>query len=516
MERGDGLQWLGSSRTKQDLDALSGQEVNPECSVQTVANNVHSLGADTPVNELGGTNANFPRSKGHPTKLFPPADLNQPALKTCVKIKAAGPVGNSKKGSTVAHSLQPWTEGDGGRVPVWDSRSQRILWGNCAPLAKNIGKYLESHPTMKIWAGEGRQRFAVDMGNEKPIEGPILEGKEGPILEGKEGPILEGKQGPALEGKERPALEGKQGPVLEGVLEGNEWPIPEGKERPILEGNERPILEGKEGPILEEKEGSSLEGKEGPILEGSNEPKLVEKDAPVLDSTSVEFQAREFLGSDDGEDSSNSLPSSPIQGALARTVLKGEASVSDSTPIDEVLQPLAEIAFTCCCDQAQTGGSCDPAVCFSDSAGAIAVQMQDSGIINTTETFVSEIKLPLAVSWDGSKLDVQIPAENLSTTLLMENDCVSQTQLLPLPSKLCSGPFETFHATDPTRSTLQESVQLCAQVSASRSAVAEDESNDRAAVTFAQGDSFALSNLCYTEDPAAASSQVSAEDNSSV
>ena len=52
-------------------------------------------------------------------------------------------------------------------MTVWDTVSQRILWGNCAPLAKNLDAYLASRPNMRVWEGEGRSRFASGDGEKE-------------------------------------------------------------------------------------------------------------------------------------------------------------------------------------------------------------------------------------------------------------------------------------------------------------------------------------------------------------
>ena len=52
--------------------------------------------------------------------------------------------------------LVPWERGVGGedrRVIVWDTRDGRLILGNSCPIAKNIDRYLQERPHMKIWTG---------------------------------------------------------------------------------------------------------------------------------------------------------------------------------------------------------------------------------------------------------------------------------------------------------------------------------------------------------------------------
>jgi hypothetical protein len=450
VERGDGSQWLSSSRSRADMDAFpcQGQPINSEDSAQTISNEVRSVGAASSTHELGGANSNLRSTRGQPKKILPPADSDQASVNTGGKVKAVGAGGDHKKVIKAALTLQPWTEGDGGRVPVWDTRSQRILWGNCAPLAKNIEKYLENHPTMKIWAGEGRQRFAVD----------------------------------------------------EGVI-----------------------------------------------------------GEPIMDSTSVEFQAREFLGSDDGEDSSISLPASPIRGAQAGdsrlhnypedTELRSEEPDADCRPNSGIVNPLAEDLLSGCCDPSQALVYCDPVAVqsarFSDAVEEIAGQVQGSSI-NRTDASISGIKdplLPVAVSLAESQVTVPIPAEFvcaacISETVTIANDGVSQPQSSKPSLILSSVPLETFDTTGclntepaqktpPTFSfpdlcvsvsdaeTFMEAHAFAQEVAASRSANEEVQSNDSAG-TVSRGDPFALSNVGYTEGPVECSLQVPAEETSSI
>jgi len=37
------------------------------------------------------------------------------------------------------------------RVPMYDTRTKRILLGNCSPMAKNLDEYLKQRPHMKVW-----------------------------------------------------------------------------------------------------------------------------------------------------------------------------------------------------------------------------------------------------------------------------------------------------------------------------------------------------------------------------
>ena len=456
MERGDGSQWLSSSRTKTDLDALPGQAISSEDGAQTIPNEKSSVEADTSMNELGSANSNLRSTRGQPRNILPPADSDKTSTNTISKVKVVQKTGgNHKKASKAALTLQPWAEGDGGRVPVWDSRSQRILWGNCAPLAKNIGKYLENHPTMKIWAGEGRQRFAVD---EKTAE------------------------------------------------------------------------------------------------------------RPVLDSTSVEFQAREFLGSDDGEDSSNSIPPSPIRGAQTGdscvqscdngAALRTEEPDSDVRQESGIFKPIAEASTVVSCD-------CDHVPMRNDLAEGIAVQMQDSSI-KITDSSISESEVPLlpaAVSLAESQVIVPIAAESACvleslTSLTIANGGESQPESSPPAFVLSSAPLESLDTSDclntelaqktpavpesvrnannsfpnlcvpasgPDESLVEQRVMVPksveSQVSIQESASGcsdEKVQGDESTGTVSQVDPFALSNVEYIEGPFASTLQVPAEDASSI
>ena len=55
-----------------------------------------------------------------------------------------------------AEGPKPWVPGVGGsdyRVPVWDTRTGKLSLGNSCPIAKNIERYLEERPHMKVWQG---------------------------------------------------------------------------------------------------------------------------------------------------------------------------------------------------------------------------------------------------------------------------------------------------------------------------------------------------------------------------
>ena len=55
-----------------------------------------------------------------------------------------------------AEGPKPWAPGVGGsdyRVPVWDTRTGKLMLGNSCPIAKNIERYLEDRPHMKVWQG---------------------------------------------------------------------------------------------------------------------------------------------------------------------------------------------------------------------------------------------------------------------------------------------------------------------------------------------------------------------------
>ena len=50
----------------------------------------------------------------------------------------------------------PWVRGVGGddwRVVVWDIRTNRLIMGNSLPIAKNIDRYLQDKPHMRVWKG---------------------------------------------------------------------------------------------------------------------------------------------------------------------------------------------------------------------------------------------------------------------------------------------------------------------------------------------------------------------------
>lgn len=69
-----------------------------------------------------------------------------------------------------------WQRGVGGdnwRVVVWDTRSRRLIMGNSCPTAKNIDRYLEEKPYMKVWEG--------GVGDEPraPIRAPAPQHSEG-------------------------------------------------------------------------------------------------------------------------------------------------------------------------------------------------------------------------------------------------------------------------------------------------------------------------------------------------
>ena len=174
VERGDGSQWLSSSRKRGEADAQQAESMEPtehqsaeECRI-----------AAKPGESVSEEEAT--EGKDSNLSLHSPSIQSQKAVAESSSqgaIPGAIPFEDSdanklefvedkidEKGHSSDLNVRPWTEGDSGRVPVWDTRTQRILWGNCAPLARNIGRYLESHPTMKVWAGEGRQRFAADGG----------------------------------------------------------------------------------------------------------------------------------------------------------------------------------------------------------------------------------------------------------------------------------------------------------------------------------------------------------------
>jgi hypothetical protein len=458
VERGDGSQWLSSSRTKADLDALPGPAISSEDGAQTNPTEKSSVGESAPdslMNEQGSVNSNLRSTRGQPRIFLPPADTDQISTNTGGKVKTVKAGGNHKKANKAALTLQPWAEGDGGRVPVWDSRSQRILWGNCAPLAKNIGKYLENHPTMKIWAGEGRQRFAV-------------------------------------------------------------------------------------------------------------EEKVIER--PILDSTSVEFQAREFLGSDDGEDSSNSIPPTPIRGAQTQdsplhkyddgAPLSTEEPDSDGRLESGVVKTLAEASTVVLCNDVAIQSAS-----LTDLEEGIAGQVQDSSIIKTTDTLISGAVVPLVlvdISLADSQVTEPIPAESTCvveswTTLSMDKDGVSEPQPSQPSLNLISAPLETLDtagcsSTEYAQKTppLLESVecannrspnlcvsasgadetlevmvpeslesQIFVQGSASRSSDEEVQIND-SAETVSQVHLFAQSNVGCTEGHVASTLQVPAEDTGSI
>jgi len=63
---------------------------------------------------------------------------------------------HKKGGGHVPKALVPWVRGEGGenwRVVVWDTRNGRLVAGNACPIAKNIDRYLEDKPYMRVWKG---------------------------------------------------------------------------------------------------------------------------------------------------------------------------------------------------------------------------------------------------------------------------------------------------------------------------------------------------------------------------
>ena len=161
VERGDGSLWLSNSRIRDDKDtAPTSQNVCSEESCEVIANQLEGIECQSTL----GPKCNLKTSRNmrsRPQKAAEGSEVQDFSVKEENSGEKAVPREPAKVRQGVL-SVRPWKEGEGGRVPVWDTRTQRILWGNCAPLAKNIGKYLESHPSMKVWAGEGRQRFAVE------------------------------------------------------------------------------------------------------------------------------------------------------------------------------------------------------------------------------------------------------------------------------------------------------------------------------------------------------------------
>jgi hypothetical protein len=278
VERGDGSQWDSSSRkrgeadpaqaemgstvgqsaeddqsvTKADSDQLKEKETtkdSDECPLH-VPTKPQGAAAEAGGDDKGGSEESAP-SKSEPAE------------------------DNAPRNRVPFLNVRPWKGEVSGRVPVWDTRTQRILWGNCAPLARNIERYLESHPTMKIWAGEGRGRFAADCGAE----------------------------------------------------------------------------------------------------------------ATPLESTSVEFQAREFLGSDDGEDSSDSASASPLPTDRRAASLAGPVE-SDSQNLRDVVK----VRIIACRGEAsgteRSSGKQQNehavTISTSDSAHALALQ----GMSNSTSALV--------------------------------------------------------------------------------------------------------------------------------
>jgi len=113
--------------------------------------------------------------------------------------KGAHKVAGHKKSSRIVKQPVPWVQGVGGdkwRVVVWDTRQvrPRLIMGNSCPTAKNICRYLEEKPYMKVWkGGVGDEPRAPIRSHElKPSEGGLPHGV-GSVSESKDTAEQEGR-----------------------------------------------------------------------------------------------------------------------------------------------------------------------------------------------------------------------------------------------------------------------------------------------------------------------------------
>ena len=85
-------------------------------------------------------------------KLLP----GRPKLTEEQRLKKMGKKAKLKGAMAPRKPPVPWEKGVGGddwRVIVWDTRDGRLLLGNSCPTAKNIDRYLQEKPYMRIWKG---------------------------------------------------------------------------------------------------------------------------------------------------------------------------------------------------------------------------------------------------------------------------------------------------------------------------------------------------------------------------
>ena len=85
-------------------------------------------------------------------KLLP----GRPKLTEEQRLKKMGKKAKLKAAIAPRKPPVPWERGVGGddwRVIVWDTRDSRLLLGNSCPTAKNIDRYLQEKPHMRIWKG---------------------------------------------------------------------------------------------------------------------------------------------------------------------------------------------------------------------------------------------------------------------------------------------------------------------------------------------------------------------------